>query len=191
MIAYWSFDWHWFNNYWCGVSSYVLLLFYTLWIQFTSWNWLLETWPCLECFCNDFPQDISWVQVSFKALLDLWLLRALQHLFYGFPAGSVHLQCRRLAGDTGLIPGSGRSPCAGNCTSLQYSCLGNPMDRGAWQATVHGVTQSQTRLSDWTTIAPVLMCIYWSEPANYFLPLHISLLVTISFFSKSESVSLL
>ena len=43
------------------------------------------------------------------------------------------------AGDTGLIPGSGRSTGEGNGNSLQYSCLGNPMDRGAWQATVHGV----------------------------------------------------
>ena len=40
--------------------------------------------------------------------------------------------------DTGSIPGSGRSPGEGNDTPLQYSCLGNPMDRGAWQATVHG-----------------------------------------------------
>ena len=113
-------------------------------LKLASWNLAL-----FGVLCNDFPQDSSWVQVSFKALLDLWLLRALQHLFYGFPAGSVHLQCRRLAGDMGLIPGSGRSPGAGNCTSLQYSCLGNPMDRGAWQAPVHGVTQSQTWLSDW------------------------------------------
>ena len=44
----------------------MLLLFYTLWVQFTSW--LLETWPCLEFFCDDLPQDISWGQVSFKAL---------------------------------------------------------------------------------------------------------------------------
>ena len=43
------------------------------------------------------------------------------------------------AGDTGLIPGSGRSTGEGNGNSLQYSCLGNPMDRGAWQVTVHGV----------------------------------------------------
>ena len=68
-----------------GVSFHVLLLFYTLWVQFTSWNWLLETWPCLKFFCDDFPLDISWGQVSFKALLDMWLLGALQHLFYGFP----------------------------------------------------------------------------------------------------------
>ena len=44
----------------------------------------------------------------------------------------------------GLIPESGRSPGEGNGNSLQYSCLENPMDRGAWQATVHGVTRSQT-----------------------------------------------
>jgi len=50
--------------------------------------------------------------------------------------------------DTGLIPGSGRSPGEGNGYTLQYSCLGNLRDRGAWQATVHGVAKSQTRLSD-------------------------------------------
>ena len=44
------------------------------------------------------------------------------------------------AGDMGLIPGSGSSPGEGNGNPLQYSCLINPMDRGAWQATVHGVT---------------------------------------------------
>ena len=43
--------------------------------------------------------------------------------------------------DTGLIPGSGRSPGDGNGTPLQYPCLGNPMDREAWQVTVHGVTK--------------------------------------------------
>ena len=48
------------------------------------------------------------------------------------------------AGDVGLIPGLGRSPVKGNGKLLQYSCLGNPMDRGAWQATVHGVTKNQT-----------------------------------------------
>ena len=48
------------------------------------------------------------------------------------------------AGDTGSIPGSGRSPGGGNGSPLQYSCLENPMDRGAWWATVHGFTQSQT-----------------------------------------------
>ena len=52
------------------------------------------------------------------------------------------------AADLGLIPGLGRSPGEGNGIRLQYSCLENSMDRGAWQATVHGVAKSQTRLND-------------------------------------------
>ena len=48
------------------------------------------------------------------------------------------------AGDLGSIPGSERSPGEGNGNPLQYSCLENPMDRGAWKATVHGITKSQT-----------------------------------------------
>ena len=49
-------------------------------------------------------------------------------------------------GDVGLIPGSGRSAGGGNDNLLQYSCLENPMDRGAWQATMYGVAKSQTLL---------------------------------------------
>ena len=56
------------------------------------------------------------------------------------------------AADSGSIPGSGRSPGEGNGNPLQYSCLENPMDRGAWQVIVHGVAKSQTWLSNWTTI---------------------------------------
>ena len=52
-------------------------------------------------------------------------------------------------GDVGLIPGSERSPGGGNGNPFQYSCLENPMDRGAWQAEVHGVAKSWTWLSDW------------------------------------------
>ena len=51
------------------------------------------------------------------------------------------------AGAMGLIPGLGKSPGEGNGNPLQYSCLENSMDRGAWQATVHGVAKSLTRLS--------------------------------------------
>ena len=54
------------------------------------------------------------------------------------------------AGDLGSIPGLGRAPGEGNGNPLQYSCLENSMDGGAWQATVHGVAKSQTRLSDFT-----------------------------------------
>ena len=62
----------------------------------------------------------------------------------GFPGGSVVKCLPANAGDTGdadLIPGSRRSPGEGNGNPLQYSCLANPMDRGAWQAIVHGVTR--------------------------------------------------
>ena len=54
------------------------------------------------------------------------------------------------SGDPGLIPGLGRSLGEGNGNPLQYSCLENPMDGGAWWATVHGVAKSRTRLSDLT-----------------------------------------
>ena len=53
-------------------------------------------------------------------------------------------------GDLGSIPGLERSPGEGNGNTLQYSCLENPMDEGAWWATVHGVARSWTRLSDFT-----------------------------------------
>ena len=56
--------------------------------------------------------------------------------------------------DAGSIPASGRSPGVGNGNPLHYSCLGNPMERGAWQATVHGVTKSRTRLSTQKTCTP-------------------------------------
>ena len=55
-------------------------------------------------------------------------------------------------GDMGSIPGLGQSPTEGNGNPLQYSCLGNPMDRGAWWAIVHGVTKSQTQLSNCTEL---------------------------------------
>ena len=69
----------------------------------------------------------------------------------GFPGGSGVKDLPANAGSNrgmGLIPGSGRSPGVRNGNALQYSCLGNPMDRGAWWAAVHGVTKSQTQLSD-------------------------------------------
>ena len=60
----------------------------------------------------------------------------------GFPGGSVGKAFASNVGDPGSILGLGRSPGERNGTPLQYSCLGNPMDGGAWQATVHGVAES-------------------------------------------------
>ena len=59
----------------------------------------------------------------------------------GFPGGTSGREPTCNAGDRGSIPGSGRSPEQGNGKPLQYSCMENPMDRGAWQATVHGVAK--------------------------------------------------
>ena len=61
-----------------------------------------------------------------------------------FPGGSEVKASACNAGDMGLIPGSGRSTGEGNGNPLQYSCLENPMDGGAWRATVHGVAKSRT-----------------------------------------------
>ena len=67
----------------------------------------------------------------------------------GFPAGSDDEESACNAGDLSLIPGSGINiPGEGNGNPLQDSCLGNPVDRGAWWATVHGVAKGQRRLSD-------------------------------------------
>ena len=69
---------------------------------------------------------------------------------WDFPVGSEDKASACNAGDLGLIPGLGRSPGEGNGNPFQYSCLKNPMDRGAWWAIVHGVAKSWTWLSNFT-----------------------------------------
>ena len=88
------------------------------------------TWPCTEKVCQPLLREL----ILHDLPLDL-------------PGGSVVKNPPASVGDTGSIPGSGRSPGEGNGNPLQYSCLENPVDRGAWWATVHGVAQSQTHLS--------------------------------------------
>ena len=75
----------------------------------------------------------------------------------GISGGSAVKKPPANAGDTGSIPGLGRSPGEGNGNPLQYSCLGNPLDGEAWQATVHGVAESiyligQHRKFFWKTL---------------------------------------
>ena len=69
----------------------------------------------------------------------------------GFPGGSAGKESACSVGDLSSIPGLGRSPGGGNGDPLQYSGLENPMDRGAWRATVHGVAKSQTQLGGFHT----------------------------------------
>ena len=70
--------------------------------------------------------------------------------FQGFPGGSDSKASACNEGDPGSVPGLGRSPGEGNGNPLQYTCLENPMDGGAWWATVHGVAKSRTRLNNFT-----------------------------------------
>ena len=88
--------------------------------------------------------------VPHKQMSPQWQLK------WGFPGGTVLKNLPAKAGDArdvGLIPGSGRSPGGGHDNLLQYSCLGNPMDRGAWGATVYRVSKSWTRLKRLSTPA--------------------------------------
>ena len=77
---------------------------------------------------------------------------SLLNLIWGFPGGSEVKASACNARDLGSIPGSERSPGEGNGNPFQYSCLENPMDGGAWWATVHGVAKSWTQLSDFTSL---------------------------------------
>ena len=81
----------------------------------------------------------------------------------GFPGGSDGKASSCNAGDPGLIPGSGRSPGEGNGNSLQYSCLENSMDGGAWWATVHGghkELDKTEQLHIFNKVLMYLLCMY-------------------------------
>ena len=71
-----------------------------------------------------------------------------------FLQGSASKESACNAGNLGSIPELGKFPGEGNGNPFQYSCLGNPMDRGAWQATVHGVAKSRTRPSNFISLPP-------------------------------------
>ena len=98
--------------------------------------------------------------LSFKPTFSLSSFTFIKRLFsssslsaMGFPGGAEVKASACNAGDLGLIPGLGRSPGEGNGNPLQYPCLENPMDGGAWWASVHGVAKSRTRLSDFISLS--------------------------------------
>ena len=96
----------------------------------------------------------------------LWLNNSF-NLFISFPLSSVSKESACNAGDPGSIPGSGKSPGDRNGNPLQYSCLENPLDRGAWQVTVHGIARVRHDLS--TKPPPPFMsyCVaHWGFPEN-------------------------
>ena len=93
---------------------------------------------------------MAFIRTSYLSYFWLcWVFIAVRRCF---PGGSDGKESTCNVGDPSSIPGSGRPPGEGNGNPLQYSCLENPMDQGAWWATVHGVAKSQTRLNDFTSL---------------------------------------
>ena len=129
----------------------------------------------LTCSLNcplgtDFRQHLTWVPyVRFLSLSLIFFPKvlAIPHMFQYATGGASDnespCQCGRCRRPKrcGSIPGSGRSPRGGNSNPLQYSCLENSMDRGAWWATVHGVAQSQTRRSGWAHMHRLKHACFW------------------------------
>ena len=81
-------------------------------------------------------QKLLWSFFILMTIFNTFINRHFPHVDMGFPGGSPPAN----EGDVSSIPGSGRSLREGNGNPPQYSCLGNSIDRGAWQATIHGVT---------------------------------------------------
>ena len=125
------------------------------------------TWERLKLLAERRPESLvmmrwnvslrSWKERLFSTMTPLLHRNSLWAVFqpvtiltlWDFPGGSDGKESASNAGDMGSISGSGRSPGEGNGYPLQYSCLENCMDRGAWRATVYGIAKSQTRLSNW------------------------------------------
>ena len=105
--------------------------------------WLIEDWIRLRS--RILEEELHWlgsVQAAWRGLLRWGSANLIKsNTWWDFPGGLVEKNLPANAGDRGLIPGSGRSPGGGNGNPLQYSCLENSMDRGAWWATVHGVAK--------------------------------------------------
>ena len=138
---------------------------------------------------------ISWLQSPSAVILPLLYCKTYIHKcnYMGFSSDSVVKNSPGNAGDAGSIPGLARFPGEGNGNPLQYSCLEKPMDRGAWQATVHGITKSWTQLSDWTTTIYILTIeynsnIYYKYLYMYFNYKYFILCLNIFFLSKLRTV---
>ena len=107
------------------------------------WDFVMdrEAWyAVVHGIAKSWTQLSDWTELKINSLFQLCVC----HLTRDFPGGSDGDSCS--ARDLASIPVLGRSPGEGNDNPLQYSCLGNPMDRGTWRARAHRVAKSQTRL---------------------------------------------
>ena len=122
-----------------GWDGWMALLTVWTWVWVMSGSWWWTGRPGVLRFMesqrvgHDWMTELNWSDWMFPL---------------GFPGGSAVKNLPANAEDVDSVPGLGRSSGGGNGNSLQYSCLGNPMDRGVWWATVHGVAKSRTWLRD-------------------------------------------
>ena len=110
----------------------------------SSWP---RNWTSVSCIAGGF--FTSWATRKACVCVCIWLFNFMLEysLLWASPVASKESTYNVwAAGDTGSIPGSGRIPGGGNGNTLQCSCLGNPMDRGAWQSIVHRIAKNQTQL---------------------------------------------
>ena len=126
-------------------------LYWRLAWQRVATNLLLVKTHYLRSTCLEFFQTKNLCLLT--RTFDLFTVNVITTRFglryiFLFSGGSDHKESVCKKGDRGLILGSGRSPGKANGIPFQYSCLENPMDRGAWQATVHGTAKSRTQLSN-------------------------------------------
>ena len=129
---------------------------------------------------SDFSSTTSQVALPRRYLMGTQMLLVVMNP----PAGAGD------ARDVGSIPGLGRSPGEGNGNPLQYSCLENPMDRGAWQATVHGVAKSRTQLKRLSTyVTPSTSCVSGRNPF-IFVSLSLECVFFVVFFFKYLPLSI-
>ena len=103
---------------------------------------------CAHWFCI---LPFSLTHLGYLCKSEIYKFFSLIFMTKFFPGGSAVKESAYSAGDMGLIPVLGRAPKGGNGNPLRYSCLENPMDRGAWWAKVHRVTKSWTRLKQLST----------------------------------------
>ena len=174
-----------FNLFYCQMTIFCFMqpFFQELWLCSLFCNH--SDCSCLVCIlCSILPICLSlwpglfWMIFWGQIVQQYYFFRKIFQEAYkcamGFPHSSVGKESACNVGDQGSIPGSGRSPGERNGKPLQYSCLGNPMDRGARQAIVHEVTKSWTRLRDETTIR-----VLWGLKCIWTLPLAVLFAVTL------------
>ena len=159
-----------------------------MYLKQSGWHWSDH---CITNFKVTFGVDSAVLHVATPQPLYLWNSESSYPVIDSILHSSVSKESACDAGDLGLIPGLGRSPGEGNGNPLQYSCLENPMDRGAWQVTVHGVARVRCDLAttppppDWQWGVDSL------EHKSTFIPELPTSSVKLSFFFPSTCLSIL